>query len=113
MARGGAKFGIKLMTLVISIPISIATRKFVEQAWQTVRPEDPARVPADQNVRWTDAVGWAALSAVGVVLADLIARRSAELAYQVMTGNEPPQTKPVKASRKIAQAAQKSPPAAE
>ena len=103
MAAAG-KIGIKLMTLVIGIPVSVATRTLVEAARQAARPEQPPRRPADDGVRWVDAIAWSALSAAGIVLADLITRRSAEATYRAVTGNEPPAAKPSKRQKKMAKA---------
>jgi hypothetical protein len=104
----GARIGIKVLGMVIGIPVSIATRKLVEGAWHATRPDDPPRRPAESGVRWVDAVTWGALSAAGVVAADLITRRSAEATYRVVTGNEPPPPKPSKAEKKLLKSRQKA-----
>jgi hypothetical protein len=88
-----AKLGIKTMSVVIGIPVGIASKKLVERAWLAFRPEDPPRKPSEPDVRWVDALGWAALSAAGIVLAELITQRSAKAAYSAITGNEPPRGK--------------------
>jgi hypothetical protein len=93
MANVAGKIGLKLVTIAVSIPVGIATKKVIERAWTTARPQDPPRKPSDPDVRWTDAVAWAAISAVGVVAADLIARRSAESLWRTLTGSEPPTPK--------------------
>jgi hypothetical protein len=96
----GARFGLNVMTALIGIPVSIATKKAIERAWRAARPGDPPRSPSEANVQWADALGWAVLSAVGVVLADLISRRSAEATYRALTGSEPPPGRPAKPSKK-------------
>jgi hypothetical protein len=93
MANVAGKIGLKLVTIAVSIPVGIATKKVIERAWTTARPQDPPRKPSDPDVRWTDAVAWAAISAAGVVAADLIARRSAESLWRTLTGSEPPTPK--------------------
>jgi hypothetical protein len=98
MAVAG-KIGLKVMSAVIGIPVGIMTKKAVERAWLAVRPEDPPRKPSESDVRRADAPGWAALSAVGIVVAELVARRSAEAAYQAITGSQPPPPKPDKHAR--------------
>lgn len=103
-----ARIGIKVLGMVIGIPVSIATRKLVEGAWHATRPDDPPRRPAEDGVRWVDAVTWGALSAAGVVVADLVTRRSAEATYRVVTGNEPPPRKPSKAEKKLVKSRQKA-----
>jgi hypothetical protein len=84
------KIGIKLITIAIGIPVSIATRKLVEAGWNAARPENPPRKPSEEGVRWVDAIAWGVVSAAGVVVADLITRRSAEVTFRAITGNEPP-----------------------
>jgi len=91
----GSKIAIKGLSIVIGIPVSIVTKKAVERAWLAARPEDPPRKPSEPEVRWTDALGWAALSAAGVVIAELVTQTSAKAAFRAITGNEPPQ-QPVK-----------------
>jgi uncharacterized protein DUF4235 len=104
----GAKIGMKLMSIVIGIPVGIATKKVVERTWVAVRPDDPPRKPTEADVHWSDAVSWAALSAVGIVLAELITRRSSEVAYRTLTGSEPPAAKPGKAAKKLQKASEKA-----
>jgi hypothetical protein len=104
----GAKIGIRVIGIVIGIPVSIATRKLIEGAWHAARPEDPPRKPSEEGVHWADAIAWGAISAVGVVVADLVTRRSAEATYRVVTGNEPPPAKQSKAEKKMVKSRQKS-----
>ncbi len=105
----GAKISIKVITIAIGIPVGIATRKVVERTWEAARPGEGPRKPTDEGVQWGDAIAWGALSAVGIVIADLLTRRSAEAAYQALTGNPPPPGKPSKAHKKLSKASQKSP----
>jgi hypothetical protein len=93
----GAKIGMKAISAVIGIPVGIVAKKATERAWLAARPQDPPRKPSEPGVRWTDAFTWAALSAVGIVAAELITQRSAKAAYKALTGSEPP-TQPVKES---------------
>jgi hypothetical protein len=104
----GAKIGIKMMSFVIGIPVGIATKQVVERVWAATHPDDPPRKPSDGDVRWLDAVSWAALSAVGIVVADLLTRRSAEAAFAAITGNPPPEPKPGKPPRTLAKASEQS-----
>jgi hypothetical protein len=95
MAVAG-KIGFKMMSVVIGIPVGIVSKKLVERAWLAVRPEDPPRKPSEPGVRWPDALGYAALSAAGIVVAELATRRAAEVAYRALTGSQPPPPKPDK-----------------
>lgn len=103
-----AKITIKAMSIVIGIPVGIVTKKAVERVWSAARPEDTPRKPTESGVRWDDAIAWAALSAIGIVVADLVTRRSAEAAYRALTGNEPPAGKPDKGAKALAKASEKS-----
>ena len=104
----GAKIGMKLIGIAIGIPVSIATRKLVERTWAAARPEDPARKPSESGVRWGDAIGWAALSAAGVVVADLLSKRGSEAAFRAITGNEAPPPKRSKSEKKAEQSREKA-----
>jgi hypothetical protein len=91
----GAKIGIKAISAVIGIPVGILAKKATERAWLAAHPSDPPRKPSEPGVRWTDALAWAALSAVGIVAAELITQQSAKAAFRAITGSEPP-AQPVK-----------------
>jgi hypothetical protein len=93
MANPAGKIVMKVLTIAIGIPVGIVTKKAVEGAWSAARPDDPPRKPKDPDVRWRDAIGWAALSATGVVVADLVTRRGAEEVWRIVLGTEPPQPK--------------------
>ncbi|MDT5222089.1 MAG: hypothetical protein QOF15_4194, partial [Mycobacterium sp.] len=47
----GAKVGMKLISVVIGIPVGIASKKAVERAWLAARPQDPPRKPSEPDVR--------------------------------------------------------------
>lgn len=85
-----AKLTMKLITVSISVPLTIATKKAVEKSWLALHPDDPPRRTKDADVTLGDAVTWAALSAVGLVLSDLASRRGAEAVYRTLLGTEPP-----------------------
>src|SRR4051794_17397787 len=104
----GAKIGIKTINIVIGIPVGIATKKLVERLWSLARPEDADREPADGAVQWLDAIAWGALSAAGIVAADLVSRHTAEAAFRAITGNQPPPTKPGRAGKRLGKAREKA-----
>ena len=107
MAAGSA-LTMKVISIVVGIPVGIATKKVVERVWVAARPEDPPRKPTQRDVNWADAIGWAALSGAGMVAAQLITRRSAEAAYRTIIGEEPPPPKPTKAEKKARKALEKA-----
>ncbi|MDP9093128.1 MAG: DUF4235 domain-containing protein [Actinomycetota bacterium] len=101
MANIAGRIGMKVATIVVRIPVGIVTKKAVERTWATARPDNPPRKPSQPGVRWSDAIGWAALSSAGVVLADLLTRKGAREAWRLVLGTEPPQPKTSKAQKKL------------
>jgi len=109
----GAKIGIKTINILIGIPVGIATKKLVERLWTLARPDDPAREPAERTVQWIDAIAWGALSAAGIVAADLVSRHTAEATFRAITGSEPPPTRPGRAVKRLGKASEKAATTAE
>lgn len=91
MAGAAGKISVKVLTMVIGIPVGIATRKVTERAFAVARPNAEYHEAKDEGVDWTDALIWAAISGVGFAAAELITRRGAQEVYHVITGNEPPE----------------------
>jgi hypothetical protein len=108
MAHVAEKVTMKLMTVVVGIPVARVTKKAVEGAWRAARSPDTPRRPNERGVRWSDAVGWAALSAAGVVLTDLLTRRGAEEVWRTLIGTEPPPPPKSKAEKKLEKAQEKA-----
>ena len=104
----GAKITFKVINLAISIPVGIATKKIVERTWAAARPDDPPRKAKEADTQWGDAIGWAILSATGIVVAEFLTRQGTEVTYRKITGLEPPPPKPSKAAKKLAGASEKS-----
>jgi Protein of unknown function (DUF4235) len=96
MANPAGKLVYKLVTIAVGIPVGIAARKGVEKAWRAARPNDPPRKASDPEVSWKDAAGWAALSAAGVAIGQLITYKGAASIYRGLTGSEPPAKAPKK-----------------
>jgi hypothetical protein len=90
MANPIGKLTFKLVSVAISIPVGILARKGVEKLWLAARPQDPPRSPAEPGVSWGDALGWAALSAVGIAVAELVTLKGAAEVWRTLTGGEPP-----------------------
>jgi hypothetical protein len=90
MANIVGKIGWRITTIAVGIPIGIAAKKGVERAWLAARPDDPPHRPKDPNARIGDALGWAALSAVGIAATQLLTRRWATAVWRALTGAEPP-----------------------
>jgi hypothetical protein len=109
MANVAGKIGMKVITIAVGIPVSIATRKAVERIWVAAGPDRP-RQATDDGVQWADAIGWAALTAIGMTVADLLTRKGAEEIYRTAFEKKPPTAKPW-ASRRVARADPKFPEA--
>lgn len=90
MANIVGKIGWKITTIAVGIPVGIAAKKGVERAWTAARPDDPPRKPKDPDVTWGDALGWAALSALGVAVAELATLKGASSVWRRLAGSEPP-----------------------
>ncbi len=86
------KAGWRIVTIVVGIPVGILTKKGVERAWAAARPGDPPRKAKDPEARWGDVLGWAALSAVGVAVAELVTTKGAATVWRSLVGAEPPGT---------------------
>jgi hypothetical protein len=104
----GPKIVMKLISFGVGIPVGIVTKRAVEGAWSATRGEEPPRKPSDPGVRWVDAIAWAALSAAGIVAAELATRRGAEVVWRRVIGTEPPPPKQSKAQKKLGQAQDKA-----
>ena len=104
MANAAGRLVMKVMTIAVGIPVGIATKKLVDQAWATARSSETPRKPSDAGVRWGDAISWGALSAAGVVIADLVTRKGAEEVWRTLVGTEPPPPKTTKAQKKLEKA---------
>lgn len=106
MSDAAGKIVLKILTIAISIPVTRAVAKVIERAWLAAHPDNPPRRPTEDEVRWADALAWAALSAAGIVVAKLITRRGAESAYRAVLGAPPPRAQS-KAEKKAAKKAAK------
>jgi hypothetical protein len=104
MANPVGKLSFKLVSIAVGIPVGILTRKAVGRLWLIARPDDPPREPTDAQVSWADALGWAALSAAGVAVAELMTLKGAAALWRVLTGSAPPPPKPSRDAKKAMKA---------
>ena len=107
MANLAGRLIMKGLTIAVGIPVGIAVKKAVEGTWSAARSADTPRKPKDPGVRWGDAIGWAALSAAGIVVSELVTRRTAEEAWRIVMGSEPPPSKKSRAEKNLEQAQEK------
>lgn len=80
----------RLLTMVLSIPISRAIRKLIAQGWTAARPHDPPRDPRKADVGWSDALLWAVISGSGTALGRLLTSKGAAGTWRAIIGTEPP-----------------------
>jgi hypothetical protein len=92
MANMVGRIGWRITTIAVGIPVGIVAKKAVERAWLAARPDDPPHRAKDPNTQLGDALGWAALSAVGIAATQLLTRRWAAAVWRSLTGAEPPGT---------------------
>jgi hypothetical protein len=90
MAGRAGKVGWKLLALGFAVPTGIAARKALDAAWRAARHNDPPRNPAAPGTDWTEALAWAAVSAVAIAGARLVATRGAAAVWKSLTGKLPP-----------------------
>lgn len=99
MANLVGKIGWKITTIAVGIPVGIATKKIVDRAWAAARPDNPPRAAKDPEASWGDALGWAALSAAGVAVAQLVTMKGASTLWRRLVGAEPPPVQQAKAEQ--------------
>jgi hypothetical protein len=69
---------------------AMGVRQAAAALWRAERHQEPPTQPAARNVRWRDALVWAASVAVGAAVARVIAERTAAAAWNAATGSAPP-----------------------
>ena len=104
MANLVGNLGWKITTIAVGIPVGIAAKKGVERAWAAARPDKPPRAAKDPDVNWGDALGWAALSAVGVAVAQLATMKGASTVWRALVGVEPPPVQKARAEQEKSEA---------
>lgn len=90
MANVVGRIGWKITTIAVGIPVGLAVKKTIEKAWAAARPGNPSHEVKDPDVAWGDALGWAALSALGVAVTQLVATKGAASLWRRLIGAEPP-----------------------
>ena len=107
MAHTVSRFGVKLLTVAVGIPVGILTKKLVEKTWAALGPQEPPHTEAQSRNRVAEAAGYAALTAAATVVARTVSRRGGEKAWQAITGLEPPPPPLSKDEKKAAKKAEK------
>lgn len=90
MANIVGRIGWKITTIAVGIPVGIAVKKSIDKAWAAARPGNPSHEAKDPDVAWGDALAWAALSALGVAVTQVVAAKGAASLWRRLIGAEPP-----------------------
>ena len=98
----------KILTLLLSIPITRAVEAAVAKVWKTARPGSPSTDAHRPETKAGDAIGYAALTAAAAVAAQLLTRKASEKSYERLMGEPPPPPPPSKAEKKAAKQAAKN-----
>ena len=80
----------KTLSAVLGLVAAWAARNITTAAWTRVSDNDAPVNPADRDVSWMNAVGWAVLAGSAAGLARVVGRRSAAAAWVSATGDTPP-----------------------
>ena len=89
MAGKASDITMRMLTIVIAVPVGMLSRRGVIRVWVAAHRNTSAEGPLYGAARWADAIGWAMLSSAGVVITQLVSRKAAETAYQVVLGSQP------------------------
>jgi hypothetical protein len=89
-ADSSGKLGHKLLSGVSAAATTAVARKVLTKGWKTATGKEPPEDPAHPDVRWREAVGWAAASAAVVAVARLFAQRRVAETWRRASGTLPP-----------------------
>jgi hypothetical protein len=96
MAGALGRFTFKLVTALVTIPVSRLITKGTQKAWKAARPGDPIHDPKRVDTRWHDALVWAALTGLGTAVGSLVSAKGADAVWRAATGRPSPRPKPPK-----------------
>ena len=71
----------------------------LEGGWRLATDEEPPADPTHPDTSWGQALAWTAMTALGVGLAQLAARRGAAILWTQATGEAPPRPRRRKKKR--------------
>jgi hypothetical protein len=89
-ADSSGKLGHKVLSGVSAAATTAVARKVLTTGWKKATGKEPPEDPAHPDVRWREAVGWAAASAVVVAVARLFAQRRVAATWRRASGSLPP-----------------------
>jgi hypothetical protein len=94
--KNAGKLGYKVMTLVGSMAGATIARKVLTTVWTKATGKEPPDEPENPEVRWGEAVSWAAASGAVVALTKVLAKRRVAATWQRASGELPPGVEPAK-----------------
>ncbi|HVV76811.1 MAG TPA: DUF4235 domain-containing protein [Mycobacteriales bacterium] len=89
-ADSSGKLGHKVLSGVGAAATTAVARKVLMKGWTKATGKEPPADPANPDVKWREAVGWAAASAAVVAVARLLAQRRVADTWRRASGNLPP-----------------------
>jgi hypothetical protein len=84
------KLGHKVLSGVGAAATTAVAQKVLKKGWTKATGKEPPADPAHPDVRWREAAGWAAASAVVVAVARLFAQRKVAATWRRASGTLPP-----------------------
>jgi hypothetical protein len=84
------KLGHKVLSGLGAAVMATVARKALTSGWKTATGNEPPSDPANPDVKWREAAGWAAASAAVVAVARLVAQRRVAATWRRASGVLPP-----------------------
>jgi hypothetical protein len=89
-ADNSGKLGHKVLSGVGAAATTAVAQKVLKKGWTKATGKEPPADPAHPDVKWREAVGWAAASAMVVAVARLLAQRKVAQTWRRASGTLPP-----------------------
>jgi hypothetical protein len=89
-AYPAGKLGYKVLASIGAALSTAIARKALSSGWKKATGKEPPADPSHPDVRWREAIGWAAASAGGLAVAKLIAQRRVAETWRRASGTLPP-----------------------
>jgi Protein of unknown function (DUF4235) len=88
--NNAGKLGYKMLAGAGAAVGASVARKALDRGWKTATGKEPPTNPEHPDVKWSEAVMWAAASATVVALARLLAQRRVAATWRRASGELPP-----------------------
>ncbi|HVS68216.1 MAG TPA: DUF4235 domain-containing protein [Mycobacteriales bacterium] len=84
------KLGHKVLSGIGAAATTAVARKVLSKGWTKTTGKEPPADPAHPDVRWREAVTWAAASAAVMAVARVVAQRRVAATWRRASGTLPP-----------------------